>query len=166
MQINGLIQTFPIELKLLISAFIIVLSVGFYSGISFVNETSSISPAGLQEQYLGNESNEDARVMKFKKSDKELLSIVHSHILSMSVIFFLLGIILSTTNLNLTFKIFLMVEPFFSILLTFGGIYLLWKGVLWMKYFIIFSGSLMSISFTVSVTIILYQLFISKKVTN
>lgn len=166
MQINGLIQSFPKELKLLISAFIIVLSVGFYSGISFVNETSSISSAGLQEQYLGNESDEDATVMKFKKSEKEMLSIVHSHILSMSVIFFLLGIILSTTNLNLTFKIFLMVEPFFSILLTFGGIYLLWKGVLWMKYLIIFSGSLMSISFTVSATIILYQLFISNKVTN
>lgn len=159
MKLNGLILALPKEIKLLIGVFIVVLSIGFYSGLLFVEETSSVKPDGIEEQYLGNENDEDAAVMKFKKSDQEMLSLVHSHVLSMSVIFFLVGIILSMTKLNKKFKLFLMIEPFISVLLTFGGIYLLWKGILWMKYIIMFSGSLMVLSYSLSLIIILSQLF-------
>lgn len=166
MQLNGLIQTFPKEIKLLIGAFIIVLSIGFYTGLLFVSETSSVVPNGIEEQYLGNEADEDAAIMKFKKSKKEMLSIVHSHMLSMSIIFFLVGLILSITKLNKKAKLFLMIEPFFSVILTFGGLYFLWKGMLWMKYVVIFSGTLMTLSFTLSIVIILFQLFQNQKTTN
>jgi len=159
MQLNGLISTLSIELKLLISAFIIVLSIGFYTGLLFVGETSSINPNGIEEQYLGNETDEDAMVMKFKKSEKEMLTLVHNHILSMSVIFFLVGGILSITKLNRRFKLFLIVEPFLSVVLTFGGLFFLWKGALWMTYIVMFSGVLMTLTFTLAIAIILYQLF-------
>ena len=158
MHLNGLILTLPKEIKLLLGTFIIVLSIGFYAGLLFVNETSSTNPNGIEEQYLGNESDEDAVIMKFKKSEKEMLSIVHSHMLSMSIIFFLVGIILSITKLNKKAKLFLMIEPFFSVILTFGGLYFLWKGMLWMKYIVMFSGMLMTLTFTIAVIIILYQL--------
>ena len=166
MQLNGLLQTLPKEIKLLIGAFIIVLSIGFYTGLLFVSETSSANPNGIEEQYLGNEDDEDATIMRFKKSEKEMLSIVHSHMLSMSIIFFLVGIILSTTKLNTKAKLFLMIEPFFSVILTFGGLYFLWKGLLWMKYIVMFSGTLMTLTFTLSVVIILYQLFQTQKAIN
>jgi hypothetical protein len=159
MQLNGFIQTLPKELKLLIAAFIIILSIGFYTGLLFVGETSSANPNGIEEQYLGNETDEDAMVMKFKKSEKEMLTLFHNHTLSMSIIFFLVGLLLSITKLNKNFKLFLMIEPFVSIILTFGGIYLLWKGLLWMKYVVMFSGTLMALTFTVSIVIILSQLF-------
>lgn len=162
MKLDGLILTLPKEIKLLIGAFIIVLSIGFYTGLLFVSETSTANPNGIEEQYLGNEDDEDATVMKFKKSEKEMLSIVHSHVLSMSIIFFLLGGVLSLTKLNKMLKLFLMIEPFFSVVLTFGGLYLLWKGMLWMKYVVMFSGTLMTLTFTLSVLIILYQLFQKK----
>ncbi len=162
MQLNGLLHTFSNEIKLLIGAFLIVLSIGFFTGLLFVGETSSANPNGIEEQYLGNESNEDAEIMKFKKSDQEMLSLVHSHVISMSMIFFLVGLILSTTRLNKSLKMFLMIEPFASVLLTFGGIYLLWKGMLWMKYIVMFSGTLMTLSYTVSIFIILMQLFKKK----
>ena len=166
MQLSGLILTFPKEIKLLIGAFIIVLSIGFYTGLLFVSETSSANPNGIEEQYLGNEADEDATVMRFKKSDKEMLSIVHSHILSMSIIFFIVGIILSVTKLNKKVKLFLMIEPFFSVILTFGGLYFLWKGMLWMKYVVMFSGMLMTLTFTLSIAIILFQLFRKPKAFN
>jgi len=158
MQLNGLIFNIPKELKWLFGIFIIVLSIGFYSGLLFVSETSSTKPNGIEEQYLGNELDEEAKVMKFRKSEKEMLTLVHGHILSMSIIFFLVGMILSITKLNKKLKLFLMVEPFMSVLFTFGGIYFLWKGFIWMKYIVMFSGSLMTLTFTVSVIIILYQL--------
>jgi hypothetical protein len=158
MEINGLIYKLSKELKWLISAFIIVLSIGFYTGLLFVGETSSANPNGIEEQYLGNETDEDAVVMKFKKSEQEMLTLVHNHILSMSVIFFLVGCILSITKLNKKLKLFLMIEPFISVVLTFGGLYLLWKDMLWMKYVVMFSGMLMTLTFTVSVVVILTQL--------
>ncbi len=162
MILNGRIETFPKELKLLITAFIIVLSVGFYTGLLFVSETSSNSPNGIEEQYLGNEEDLDAKVMKFKKNEQQMLTLVHGHILSMSIIFFLTGLILVTTRLNLKLKLLLLIEPFISIILTFGGLYLLWKGILWMKYVVMISGTLMTLTFVASTLIIMTQLFKKK----
>lgn len=158
MQLNGLILTLPKEIKLLIGAFIVVLSIGFYTGLLFVEETSSANPNGIEEQYLGNEDDENAKVMRFKKSDQEMLTLVHNHILSMSIIFFLVGGIVSITKLNKKLKLFLIVEPFLSVVLTFGGLYLLWKEILWMKYIVMISGILMTLTFTLSTIIILKQL--------
>ena len=162
MQISGSIHNFPKEIKLLITSFLVVLSIGFFLGLSFVSETTNANPDGIETQYLGNEHIEDASVMKFKKSEREILTLVHNHMLSLSVIFFMLAIILATTNLNKKFKLFLMLEPFASIILTFGGIYILWSGVLWFKYIIMLSGILMTFTFASSVFIILKQLFQKK----
>ncbi len=163
MNLNGFIYTLPKELKLLVVAFIVILSIGFYTGLSFVSETSSANPNGIEEQYLGNESDENAEVMKFKKGKKEMLTLVHTHILSMSMIFFLVGGLLSITKLNKKLKIALIVEPFISVILTFGGIYLLWKGFIWTKYIVMISGTLMTLTFTISTLIILFQLLKKSK---
>ncbi len=162
MQIHGIISQFPKEIKLLIAAFIVTLSIGFYLGIRFVNDTSNSNPQGIEERYLGNEKDETATVMKFKKSSQEVMILVHNHILSLSVIFFLLGGILATTGINKKLKAFLMIEPFVSILLTFGGIYFMWSGFLWFKYVIMISGMLMTLTFIASTFFILQNLLIKK----
>lgn len=166
MQIHGLIHQFPKEIKSLILVFIIVLSVGFYGGLSFVNNTTSMSSSEIESHYLGNENDEAAEVMKFKKSEGEILTVVHNHILSLSVIFFLISLILATTSINKKFKYFLMIEPFLSIILTFGGIYLLWSGITWFKYVVIFSGILMTFSFVSATIAIGYQILFFKKAIN
>lgn len=163
MQIHGIIHLFPKEIKLLIFAFICTLSIGFFGGISFVRDTTNSNPKGIEERYLGNENDEAAATMKFKKSKGEIKTMVHNHILSLSVIFFLLATILSTTSINKKVKLFLMIEPFASIILTFGGIYLMWTGITWMKYIIMASGLFMTLSFGLSVLIILNQLRIKKE---
>jgi hypothetical protein len=164
MQIHGSISQFHKEVKGLIIAFIITLSIGFYSGIRFVNDTSNSNPTGIEERYLGNESDENATVMKFKKSKGEVMTMVHNHILSLSVIFFLLGGIVATTGINKKLKSVLMIEPFVSILCTFGGIYFMWTGILWMKYVIMISGVLMTLAFTLSVFFIIKGIF-TKSIT-
>jgi hypothetical protein len=162
MQVHGLIHQFPKEIKILILVFVSVLSFGFYGGIRFVNNTTSNSVNGLETHYLGNENDEEAEIMKFKKNEREILTIVHGHILSMSVIFFLLALILATTSINKKLKYFLMIEPFLSIMLTFGGIYLLWSGISWFKYIIIVSGKFMTLSFVISTFSIGYQILATK----
>ena len=136
-----------------------MLSVGFFTGIRFVDETSGKTPQGIQENYLGNEDDLDAEVMKFKKPEKGMLNIIHSHILSMSLIFFVLGFLVYLTQTAPFLKKFLMMEPLLSVLFTFGGIWFLWQGVLWMKYVVMISGLLMTLSYTVSVWVVLIDLF-------
>ena len=158
MKVN-FIHTWAKELKLLVGTFLVVLSIGFYSGLSFVGETSSFSSNGVQENYLGNENVEDAEEMKFKKTERHMLSVIHSHILSMSVIFFLVALLVYNVEFNTAFKKFLMIEPLVSVVTTFGGIYFLWKGILWMKYIVIISGTLMTLSYSLSILLVFWALF-------
>jgi len=164
MQLHGLIHQFPKEIQILIIAFISVLSIGFYGGLRFVNSTTAMQTSGIESHYLGNENDEDAEIMQFKKSEREILTVVHNHILSLSIIFFLLSLLVSTTSLPKKLKYFLMIEPFFSIVFTFGGIYFLWSGILWFKYIIIISGVFMTLSFVGATLSIIYQLLFSKKI--
>lgn len=162
MIVHGLIHQFPKEIKLLLVTFLTALSVGFIGGLTFVNETTSMESSEIESHYLGNENDEEAEIMKFKKNKREILTLVHNHILSMSVIFFLLALILATTSFPIKLKYILMIEPFISILLTFGGIYILWLGVTWFKYVIMISGVLMTLSFVISVILVFYNLFFQK----
>ncbi|MCR9225859.1 MAG: hypothetical protein NXH90_00355 [Flavobacteriaceae bacterium] len=163
MKYNGLLPTLPKELRVFIATFVIVLSVGYFTGLLFIQETESTSPVGIEENYLGNEEDEDAEVMKFKKGNREMLTVVHTHVLSMSLIFFLLGGLVWLTKAPKKLKLFLTLEPFLSIILTFGGIYVMWSGVSWFRYIVIFSGILMTITYTGSAILVLWQcLFPSK----
>ena len=164
MQIHGIISQFPKEIKGIIIAFIITLSIGFYSGIRFVSDTSNSNPQGIEERYLGNESDENATVMKFKKSRGEVMTLVHNHILSLSIIFFLLGGIVATTGINKKLKAFLMIEPFVSIICTFGGIYFMWTGIVWMKYIVMISGLFMTLTFMIATLLILRELLFTKTI--
>lgn len=156
------IDTWSYPLRLMTACFLIVLSIGFFTGIRFVSETDSASPDGLAEHYNGNEQDEDVMVMKFKKSAQEMLTIVHTHILSMSMLFFLTGFLLAQTAIHQRLKLFLIIEPFVSILLTFGGLYLIWFGVEWFRYIVIFSGIAMTLAYSAAVIIILKHLHLFK----
>lgn len=160
---NGLLTTFPKEIRLFIAAFVVILSVGFFTGLLFVKQTDSVTPSGIEKNYLGNEEDVDAEVMKFKKGEREMLTVIHTHILSMSFIFFLLGGLVWMTKFPKGWKLFLTIEPFFSAILTFGGIYLMWKGISWFKYVVIFSGILMTLTFTFSAGLVLVQSLVPRK---
>ncbi len=159
MKLNGLIYTLPNFFKHTILAFIITLNIGFFTGLFFIENTTKMEPVGIQEQYLGNENNVDAVDMKFKKPKKEMLTLIHNHILSLSILFFMMSSLLAITGINKKLKSFLMIEPFISLLVTFGGLYIVWCGVLWFSYIVIISGTLMTLSFLAGSIIIILELF-------
>ena len=162
MELHGLLQTFPKYVKLFIASFVVVLSIGYSTGLLFVRQTQSVSPDGIEQNYLGNEDIENVKVMKFEKGAREMLTIIHTHILSMSFIFFFLGGLLAMTSIPKRWKAFLMIEPFFSILITFGGIYFMWMGVIWLKYIVMLSGVLMTLAYFVSAGVVFYECFKNK----
>ena len=157
MQLQRSISQFSKEIRLLIIAFVITLNIGFLTGLNFVEETSSFRPDGIETNYLGNENNENEEIMQFKKTERDILTVVHNHIMSMSIIFLLLGVLLSFTSINKKLMRVLIIEPFFSIILTFGGIYVLWTGILWFKYIIMISGMALTISLLFSSFFILKE---------
>lgn len=163
MEFNGRLGGFPREIRYFVASFVVVLSVGYFTGLLFIGETGSNTPLGIEENYLGNEQDGEAREMKFKKGDREMLNIVHTHILSMAMIFFLLGALVWICKAPKKWKILLTVEPFLSVLLTFGGIYLMWSGILWFKYIVMISGLLMTLAFVLGAGLVLRQCIIPPK---
>ncbi len=159
-QLSGTIHVLPKNVKVFIGLFLITLSFGFFTGFSFLHITTSLTPNGIEKHLIGNEDDEDTEEMIFKKSEREILNIIHTHVLSFSLIFLALSSILIATSVNQRLKTFLSIEPFVSILLTFGGIWILWKGILWFKYVIMLSGILLTTSFILIVCLILWQLIV------
>lgn len=158
MELGGMLSTFSGPFRGFLATFVIILSLGYFTGLSFVGQTNATNPAGIEENYLGNEEDEEASVMIFKKSDREMLTIIHTHVLSIGFIFFLLGVLVWMTNLSTKLKSLLTIEPFISLVVTFGGLYLMWSGILWMKYIVFLSGILMTLAFIGSAAVVLYQL--------
>lgn len=179
MNLEGKIHGLPSIAKALVFAFLLTLSFGYFTGILFVKHTTEFTPQGVEESYNGNqtdeivaeedwenddwEEEENAEPIKYKKSEQEIISIVHSHVISFSLIFLSLGIILLLTSIPLWLKKILIIEPFISIILTFGGIWMLWKDITWMKYVVMCSGILLTITFSLSVLLVIQQLFKKSK---
>ena len=152
------IARLPKPVKFFLVAFLVALSVGYFTGINFVRVTESSTPKGVVENYNGNENVSEATTMKFKKGKREMLTIIHTHILSISFIFFLLGILVWGTDQSIWLKSFLTIEPFISVLTTFGGIYMLWLGYSFFSYIVVFSGILMTLSYILGVLVVMKDL--------
>lgn len=88
-----------------------------------------------------------------------MLTIINTNILSISFIFFMLGILVWGTSQSIKLKTFLTVEPFVSVLLTFGGIYMLWLGYSLFYYVVVFSGILMTLIYVLGVLVVLKDIF-------
>jgi hypothetical protein len=152
------IARLPKPVKFFLVAFLVALSVGYFTGINFVRVTESSTPKGVVENYNGNEDVPEATTLKFKKGKREMLTIIHTHILSISFIFFLLGILVWGTDQSIWLKSFLTIEPFISVLTTFGGIYMLWLGYSFFSYVVVFSGILMTLSYILGVLVVMKDL--------
>jgi hypothetical protein len=153
-----LIKNLSPPIKSFLAVFLFLLSIGYFTGLLFVSQTEATTPIGIEENYNGNEDIENPKVLKFKKSSREMLTIIHTHVLSISIIFFLTGILLWGTEESVFRKKILSIEPFVSILVTFGGIYFIWMGYTWVSYIVIVSGILMTLSYVLAVIFIFNDL--------
>jgi hypothetical protein len=146
-----------ITLKLFITAFLVVLTIGYAIGLFFVEHQTSFTPRGVQEQFLGND--ESAQEIRYAKSANEMFVFMHNHILSMALVFLALSGIFYFTSTSGKLKRFLMLEPFLAILTTFGGIALVrYSSDAW-SWLVILSGVSLFASYVVMVGMILWDLW-------
>ena len=148
---------FPRKLKFLCFITVMNLTIGVGVGLYYVFQTTQLTANGTEEHYRGSIINDDFEIPeKYPKPTSELLNTTHTHILSMTFIFVILGSIFYFNSILTGFvKTFLIIEPFISILTTFGGIWLVRYLHPGFSYLIIVSGLLM-------VAVILYELAIKR----
>ena len=150
----------PRAIKLLLMLTVLNLTVGVGIGLYYVSNTTHLSPEGTAEQLRGSSVDNNFDIPeKFPKPTSELLTTTHNHIISMTFIFFIMGGIFYFNSIITGFwKSFFIAEPFFSILATFGGIWLIRFIHSSFSYLVMVSGVLMYLSFFIMAGTIIYEL--------
>ena len=155
------LQTLDKNLKKILIYYLITLGVGFSLGVLYIYLNSEFSSSGMIEQYLGN--NDDWEP-KLPKTLQDLVSHTHEHITMFSIIFLSLGLIfLYNSTINGFWKRFLVIEPFLSIIITFGGFFIIRYISVNFSYIIMISSILMYLCFYVMLIVSLYELMFLNK---
>ena len=155
------LQTLDSSLKKLLIYYLITLGIGFSLGVLYVYLNSELSSSGMIEQYLGNN---DEWAPKLPKTLQDLVSHTHEHITMFAIIFLSLALIFAYNNTIKGFwKRFLMLEPFVSIIITFGGFFVIRYITTNFSYIIMISSSIMYICFYIMLFVCLYELILLNK---
>ena len=109
---------------------VIVQLVGYTTSLVFVWHTTRLVPPGIESRYRGAdpEASQGAGggAMQFPKSFAEMLTITHTHLLSMAVIFLITGIgVALCERVGERWKRFLVAEPFVALLVSFSAMWLM-----------------------------------------
>ena len=152
----------PRKLKLLCFLTVFNITVGLGVGLYYVGYTTQYSPSGTSEHFAGSKVSDDFDIPdKYPKPFSELLNTTHTHVISMTFIFIITGgIFFFNSIITGSIKTFLIVEPFISIIVTFGGIWLIRFIHPGFSYLVILSGILMYLSFFIMASTIFYELSI------
>ncbi len=104
----------------------IVQLVGYTVSLYYVWVTSRLSPTGAAEHYRGGNLDVAEGAMQFPKSLAEMLTITHTHLLSMAAIFVFSGIGLALCAApSERWRRFLIAEPFVALLVSFSAMWLM-----------------------------------------
>tara|TARA_Y100001968_G_scaffold273810_1_gene266641 strand:- start:80 stop:517 length:438 start_codon:yes stop_codon:yes gene_type:complete len=140
-------------------------------GMIYIYLTTSMTIDGTEVRYAGDKIPEnfdpDIDILEnHPKSVLELVSHAHNHIIMFSFIFFLTALIFERNSIiKGKWKRLLMIEAFASILITFGGFFLIRFLDRSFSYLVITSSSIMYLSFYIMVGICLYELIFIKNQT-
>jgi len=154
----------PQNIKYFLSAFLLLMSLGVSLGLVYVYETTEMTSGGTEEHYTGSALNDDIDIPeKYPKELESMLLTTHTHLISFSFIFFFLGLIFyMNSTITGGWKTFIIIEPFISVLITFGSIWgVRYSSLIYSNYIILF-GILTYLSFYLMVAMSLYELLVKK----
>ena len=161
---NILLHQLPAKLKLLLLLTVVNLTVGVGIGLYYVANTTELTPAGTTEHFSGSEIDAEFDIPeKYPKPVTELITTTHNHILSLTLIFLVIGsIFYFNSSISGRMKTFLIAEPFISIITTFGGIWLMRFVHPTFVYLVIPSGILMYTCYFIMAGVLLFELALKK----
>ena len=116
-------------LRSFLTMYLIILTIGVSLGLYFVSHTTQMTPEGAVERFrgsAGNTNDEFEIPESYPKPAGEMLTTTHNHVIGFSFIFFTTGLIFYfNTVIKGFWKKFFLTEPFVSILITFGSLWLM-----------------------------------------
>jgi hypothetical protein len=116
----------PATLRTLARWVTIAQLVGYTTSLVFVWHTTRLVPLGVAARYRGADPLASQAAMQFPKSFAEMLTITHTHLLSMAVIFALSGLGLALCERpSERWKRWLIAEPFGALLVSFSAMWLM-----------------------------------------
>lgn len=137
----------------------VVQLVGYTLSLAFVHHTTGMTPGGVATRYRGADSVAAAGAMQFRKSAAEMLTITHTHLLSMAAIFAFSGLGLALcARPSSRWRKILIVEPFVALLVSFGAMWLMWDVDARFSWLLMLSSSLMAVTFYVQSFLVLREL--------
>lgn len=152
------------ELKATLFVFLLALAFGYISGFNLLDHTTDLTTSGIERNILGSELDYNSDAIYFKMSESQLYTIIHTHTITLGLVFLSLSLLLFVSSYKRNLKHFLMIEPFVSLIVTFAGLWFLWHGFIWVKYIIMISGFLMHISFLLIILLLCRELCLSREV--
>ncbi|MBS1272197.1 MAG: hypothetical protein MAGBODY4_01337 [Candidatus Marinimicrobia bacterium] len=150
------LATLPPGLRKMLALFLVVLSLAYLVGLSYVYFNTDMTYTGVSEDFRGSQTE-----MKFEKPAGEMFQTVHNHMFGLSLTFLLTGMIFYFSSMKNGFwKTFILTEPFISIVGSFGSFWLVrYFSPIW-TYLLMLSGFFMAAGFFVQVTVSLYDLIL------
>ena len=120
-------QSVPAPIRTLARWLTIVQLVGYPTSLVFVWPTTRLVPGGVAERYRGAAVDSlSTGAMQFPKSFAEMLTITHTHLLSMAAIFVFSGLgVALCARLTPRWRRFLIAEPFVALLVSFSAMWLM-----------------------------------------
>lgn len=137
----------------------IVQVVGYTTSLLFVHHTTGMTPPGVAEHYRGSDSTAAEAAMQFPKTYSEMLTITHTHLLSMAAIFAFSGLALALCERpSPPWRRLLIVEPFVALLVSFGSMWLMRYVDAGFSWLLSLSSALMAVTFYVQSYFVLREL--------
>lgn len=152
-------------LKKLLTAYVLVLTIGMGIGIVFLMKSTNASAEGTIERWNGSKESEDQFFVQenYAKPIDEMLITTHNHIFGFAFIFISIGLIFYfNSTISGFWKSFLLVEPLVSTVVTFGSIWLMRFVSEKFVYLTVVSAILLYASYFVMFIICFYELNVKK----
>lgn len=155
----------PAPLRALGRWITIVQLVGYTTSLLFVHHTTNLTPGGVAAHYRGADAAAgaapaaDDQAMEFPKSYAEMLTITHTHLLSMAAMFVFSGAALVLCEQpDERWRRLLIVEPFVALLVSFTAMWLMRYADARFSWLLELSSALMALTFYLQSFFVLREL--------
>jgi hypothetical protein len=138
----------------------IIQLVGYTTSLLFVHHTTGMTPPGIASHYRGADSTAATDApMEFPKSYAEMLTITHTHLLSMAAIFVFSGAALALCERpGERARRLLIAEPFVALLVSFASMWLMRYVDARFSWLLALSSGIMALTFYVQALFVLREL--------
>ena len=153
--------------KYFLALFLLTISIGITIGLFYVYLTTDLNNQGIVEQFNGSAVQGNDIPVKFEKPLENMILTTHNHINTFSIITLLIGIIFYFNSIvSGKIKLFFILEPFISILLTFSSMWMMRYFHENFVYLVIISAVLMYTFWYLMIFISMYELIFKKSSKN